>query len=341
MAADRFDLHTFQNLKQRPLVGDDRPNVTEAADEGPLPLIGPLQQGRLGRGRQHDGGSVIARQLVERQHDGTEHGQRQGLRFVQNDHRSRDIVQLAASRILVVEQALEELRRCRHHDRRIPILLRQFQLVAHFRRVALAADFGVVEGAVMLQHGTLELAERLAVDIGRLLHHRGERNHHDDPVEIFRNRMIERKGERDQRLAASGRHGESENTLAGLRAGAGRGEDRGAGVVQWPRPLTTRPFAFCRQKVVEPSLQIRERNIDDGSRGFGNELLSGDEIRVHQRRERHAGKEREAKRGARLLVVAAGFLTQSDRRRARRRRACQPCGGPEAFLPFQISHAVL
>ena len=69
---------------------------------------------------EHDAGAPVAGQLVEGRDAGAQELQRQCLRFVKNDDAVGDVVQFAAARRTVREQALEELHRGGDDDRGVP-----------------------------------------------------------------------------------------------------------------------------------------------------------------------------------------------------------------------------
>nr|WP_294924905.1 hypothetical protein [uncultured Paracoccus sp.] len=72
-------------------------------------------EGGLGGCAKHHGTAVMRAKRVDHPQGGHQQLARQGLRLVQNDHRTGDIVQLAAARGARGEQAFEELHIGRHH----------------------------------------------------------------------------------------------------------------------------------------------------------------------------------------------------------------------------------
>jgi len=119
------------------------------------------------------------------------------LRLVEHDHAVGQVMQLAAARRAVREQALEELhRRCYHHWR-IPIFRGQAQCA---QPVALVA--AVVAGparrlpfkaGVVLQDSICP--DCVAVHLRRLLDNHGERHHdHHAPLNLGHG-VFEREGE--------------------------------------------------------------------------------------------------------------------------------------------------
>src|SRR5580704_19298885 len=64
---------------------------------------------RLRGGAEHDRRAVVSRDLVESRDAWAENRKGDGLSLVEDDHRTGEIVQLAAPRWAVREQALEQL----------------------------------------------------------------------------------------------------------------------------------------------------------------------------------------------------------------------------------------
>ena len=69
------------------------------------------------------------------------------------------------------------------------------------------------------------VAEDLAEDVGRLVDHRREGDGVDDAVEPVGTSVLQREGERGQRLAAAGRHRQGEQALRVTGAGTDMGEN--------------------------------------------------------------------------------------------------------------------
>ncbi len=279
----------------------------------------PLLQRRLGGGAEHHRSAIAPRQFLQCRKAGAQQVQRQHLRLVEDDDRAGQPVQLAAFRWPIGEEAFEELH-CGCHDHRpIPVL----------RRKAQALGFGLVrepvpvEAGVMLQH-CVGVFQRRAKHRRRLLDDRDIRDHVDHPLEPVGDGVIEREGERGQRLAAAGGHGQREQAgfVAGL--GAHMGEDAGALGVD--AALLGR--AEGGQMRVKRLAQLLKRAVpaaralpplDAGVEGFGFE-----EIRVHQRREQHPGKEMQAEIGE---IVRGQAL--KERRKAVDARQVDPLGQVE------------
>ena len=143
------------------------------------------------RGRAQDGCDAIAlHQLGNCVHAGAQIGQRQHLRFVEDDDAARDVVQLAAAARMAGEQRLKELHGRRHDDGAVPVLdgLR----LADLLRRGLVADV-VQRAAVMLQHvfpaEDLRKLPRVLLDDGRV----GQ--HVDHAPQAVRPGVAQRKGQ--------------------------------------------------------------------------------------------------------------------------------------------------
>src|SRR5437016_4309376 len=100
---------------------------------------------------------------------------------------------------LVPEEALEELDRCRHHERRIPVLTRQPPPHLAFRRVIVWLD-----GRMMFEHSLW--SEDLLEDLCGLVYDTRVGDGVDDPLQPVPVRVLQREGQRASRLSASGRH---------------------------------------------------------------------------------------------------------------------------------------
>jgi hypothetical protein len=66
---------------------------------------------------------------------------------------------------------------------------------------------------VVLQHRASQGPQRLTIHRRRLLDDRGEGDHDDHAIQLVLPRVGESEGERGQRLAAAGRHGQREHVL--------------------------------------------------------------------------------------------------------------------------------
>jgi hypothetical protein len=170
--------------------------------------------GGLRRRAEHDRGPVILRELIERGEAGSQHRKRNGLRLVEHDHGIGKVVQLPAMGGAIGVEALELLHIGRHDHGRRPIFHGEAKLFCGLA----AAGAILVDRRVMLEHDAL--AEQVAEYRRRLVDYRRKGNGVDDPFEPVAPRMLEREGERGQRLAPSGRHGEREQAAIDLRAGA-------------------------------------------------------------------------------------------------------------------------
>ncbi len=110
----------------------------------------------------------------------------------------------------VGKQAFEKLYSRRDDDRRIPVFGRQACPLTGLALAFVPLSFsGFAIGAVMFDDAVHKVrAKRPPKDGGRLFDNAGEGDDVDDPVELMRLRVFKRKGERGERLAATGRHGE-------------------------------------------------------------------------------------------------------------------------------------
>ena len=125
--------------------------------------------------------------------------QRQGLRFVQHDHRLRHVVQLAAAAGAGGEKAFEELHRRRYDHRCVPVLRRPAQLadgVASGAAIGFGGGRGraqrrlPVEARIMFEHARI-VAERVVEDGGGLLNDGGVRDDVDYAAQPVPARMFQ------------------------------------------------------------------------------------------------------------------------------------------------------
>ena len=135
-----------------------------------------LIEGWLSGRAKQNGNPVIAGQFVHRRHAGLEQRQRQGLSLIQDDDAVGQMMQLAAARGAVGEQAFEQLHVGGENNGRRPILHRQTQLILLFQ----AGRLFRLNGAVMLQNDPVP--QNLSENGGGLIDHRGKGNGVDDPL---------------------------------------------------------------------------------------------------------------------------------------------------------------
>ena len=250
-----------------------------------------LSQRRLGRGAEHDAAAVVARQLLQRRHAGAQHWQRQGLCLVQHDHRLGQVVQLAAAGGAAGEKTLEELHRGGDDDRRVPVLRRALQPGEAVRlRPLLRFRAFPVHAGMVLQHVVLR-AQGAAEHVDGLFDDRGEGHHIDHAPQPMPARMLQREGERGQRLAAAGGHGEGEEARCqrGLRPR----------MLQHPLPQRvdigrSRRRQGCQgrfESLAEHVQRAMAAAVRGPAPGPGKEGLRRQEIGIHQAREQHPRQE--------------------------------------------------
>ena len=176
-----------------------------------------LGQCRLRGGHEHNARSPAAREVIEHRNTRAQVSQRDCLRLVQNHDAVGDVVQLAAFRRAVCEQALEELNRRCDDDRHVPVFGCQAELGPRFAR----AERLLVESAVMFKDEIAVVpvsCERRTEHRGILLDDAGVGNDVDHPPQSVPQHMLQGESKRGQCLAAPGRHGQREQPrwLAGL-----------------------------------------------------------------------------------------------------------------------------
>ena len=241
-------------------------------------------QRRLRRGAKHGGDAVIPRQLNDGPDAGTQIGQGQHLRFIEDDGALGKVVKLAAPRGFAGEKRLEKLHRRGYHHGRIPGFARPREALC-FRGGSLIFLQVESRAGMVLQYVVFpeDLAESRGglLDDGRV----GDDVHH--PLEPSRLRLRQRKGQGGDRLASArghcqrvkpGRaplplaHARFQNgTAPGVEFSPGRkpGGDIG---------LQTRPERFHAVRVLKArGPPIHER------RGISI-------VRVHQTGKQHAGE---------------------------------------------------
>ena len=103
----------------------------------------------LGGGAHDDAAAVVLRQFFDGLHDRQQQIERQHLRFVEDDDRACNVVQLAAARGAISKEGFEELHGGGHDNRRVPV----FRGKAQFVFGGFVLQFAVVESAVVFQHG--------------------------------------------------------------------------------------------------------------------------------------------------------------------------------------------
>nr|WP_284540040.1 hypothetical protein [Pleomorphomonas sp. T1.2MG-36] len=314
--ADKFQPGAAQLLAQHRRVRRQlAPFETEA-----VRLERLIAERRLRRRAEHHGCAVVVGQFLDGPHDRDQERSRQRLRLVEHDHRTGDVVQFATARRSVREQALEQLHVGGDDDRRVPVLARKLQLVS----VGAAFLPFLVERRMVFENSVV--AEHLAEDVGRLVDHRREGDGVDDSVEPVGTGMLQREGERGQRLAAAGRHRQGEQALRVTGAGTDMGENVG------PQPIDRvvgRRGYLLRHIGVEAGNeagqqigQTRPRAVDGPPFDTSVELLGVLEIGVGEAGKQHAAEhgEREAPLavGIELPVRSKAFQQRRDVARPRR-----------------------
>lgn len=142
----------------------------------------------------------------------------------------------------------------------------------------------------MLQHRLLaELAQRLTEHRRVLLDDAGEGNDIDDASQAMTDGMVQREGQRRQRLAPSGRHRQREQPRRAFRLLAHMGQDVGADAVDW------RIGAEAGQMLIQSCAQFaqcwrlagtqRWALLDTVVEGFGIEKVG-----IDQAGKQHAGQ---------------------------------------------------
>ena len=121
-------------------------------------------------------------------------------------------MQFAATARPIGEQTFEELHRGGHRDRAIPPFHGKSQPVRPRAVVRPCAFAGHLEGAVVRQHRTTQGAERASINSRRLLDDRREWDHRDHPIQPVRPRVGKGEGKGRQRLSATDRRGQREDT---------------------------------------------------------------------------------------------------------------------------------
>ena len=144
-------------------------------------------------------------ELRNGRHAGPEQRYGQRLRLIEYNHAPRNVVQLTAARSFGRIHGFEELHRCGHDDRRIPVFTGKPAAPA-LKAVRIPCIIAELNLAVMLQH--VFIAKYLRKNARRLLNDAGVWNNIDNPHQPARHSMAERKGQRSHRLSAAGRHSE-------------------------------------------------------------------------------------------------------------------------------------
>ena len=252
------------------------------------------RQRRLRRRAQHHRGPVVPRQLLQRGDAGAQQRPRDGLRLVEDQHRTRQIVELAAARGARGEQALEELDVGRDDHRRRPVLHRQLQLVPSLPVLHRL----LVESRMVRQRDAL--AQHALEHLHRLVDDRGEGDGVDDAPQPVAAGVVEREAERGERLAAAGRHGQGEHAgrLRGLRPDMRQhlGADR-ADAASPPGGEARHMRLVAREELGQQGLERRPVPIALPAFGAVVEGLRRQEVGVDQAGEQHPAEQAELEAG--------------------------------------------
>nr|WP_244314552.1 hypothetical protein [Paracoccus pantotrophus] len=251
--------------------------------------LATVEGGLRGRAKHHRT-TVMRAERVDHPQRGHQQLARQGLRLVQHDHRTGDIVQLAAARRTHREKTFEELHIGRDDQRRGPVLHGKAQLV-----LALRIGPFVVDGRMMLQHG---ITKKTAKNGCSLVDDRSIRNREYDPAMPVAHRVVQRKTQRGQRLAAAGGDGQRKKPRRHRGALPDMRQDIRAQAIDRtalvePRQMRIEDASPFRQQIGQGRpVAIRPRAVQPGIEGLGIA-----EIGIDQAGEHHARRDRQIERG--------------------------------------------
>ena len=285
----RPDADALQAPVEAARLGGDLAHRLEAIDEF------RCLQSRLRRRAKHDRRAVVAGQLVQRCNARAQELQGKRLGLVEHHHAAGYVVQLAAARRPVGEEAFEELDRRGDDDGRIPVLHGEAELVSPLA----FGDALLVEGAMVFEDEFAVLVPQGRPELGRgLLDDAGKGDDVDDALEPVLERMLQGEGERGEGLAAPRGHRQREDPRLARGTLARMAQDAAAqGIHRGP----LRPGGKPIQMIVQSRLQSIEGRMAAARRhgtresrviGLGIEIVG-----VDKRGEQHADEERSTETG--------------------------------------------